>query len=64
MNEKIEYTTNQIRECEMYIERISSYINESGIKTEKNKKIIIIFVKFLQNILAVWKICCIFVVQK
>ncbi|MGN8913954.1 hypothetical protein [Anaerofustis butyriciformans] len=37
MNEKIEYTTNQIRECEMYIERISSYINESGIKTEKNK---------------------------
>ena len=37
MNEKIEYTTNQIRECEMYIERISSYINESGIKAEKNK---------------------------
>lgn len=37
MNEKIEYTTNQIKECEMYIERISPYINESGIKGDKTK---------------------------
>lgn len=41
------------------------YIIYKGIDADrKNKKIIIIFVKFLQNILAVWKICCIFVVQK
>lgn len=37
MREKIAYTQTQIEECEMYIDRISPIINNTGIKNKTNQ---------------------------